>query len=262
MKKKIYFIATVYDPIHIFLGPYLKDLILEYDLYIICNLKKNIFTKSNEYKYYNLNISRKPNIFNDLTSFFFLFFLFIFKRPYKVISITPKAGFFCTILSRLLFIENLHFITGQVWQNKKNFITKTFYKTIDGFIGRFSNKIIVDSRPQYKTLLNNSLINKKAIFFNSVSGINFGKFYKNNYYKKSFKNKYNLSKDSFGLIYVGRINKDKGITDLINIYISLRKTFKNKIFLILVGEDEINFFKNISSSTLKKHKMQNDFNKQ
>ena len=59
--------------------------------------------------------------------------------------------------------------------------------------------------------------------------------------KNLFKNKYNLSKDSFGLIYVGRINKDKGITDLINIYISLRKTFKNKIFLILVGEDEINF---------------------
>ena len=70
--------------------------------------------------------------------------------------------------------------------------------------------------------------------------------------KNLLKNKYNLSKDSFGLIYVGRINKDKGITDLINIYISLRKTFKNKIFLILVERTKLIFFKNISSSTLKK----------
>ena len=255
MKKKIYFVATVYDPIHIFLGPYLKDLYLDYDISVICNLKKNIFTKSKDYKYYDLNISRKPNIMSDTTSFFFLLYLFIFKRPYKIISITPKAGFICTILSRLLFIDNLHFMTGQVWQNKKNIISRTFFKLIDGFTGHLSNKIIVDSRPQYKTLLNNNLINKKAVYFNSVSGINFNKFFKNNNFKNSFKSKFNLSKDSFGLIYVGRINKDKGISNLIKIYLNLRKRLKDNIFLILVGEDEINYFKNTPLSFFEKNKI-------
>lgn len=255
MKKKIYFIATVYDPIHIFLGPYLNDLSLDYEITIICNLKRNIFAKSKKYKYCDLKISRNPNIISDLISFSFLFYLLAFRRPYKIISITPKAGFFCTIISRLLFIDNLHFITGQVWQNKKNFISKNFFKIIDSITGNFSNKIIVDSRPQYENLRDKNMINKNALFFNSVSGINFKKFYKNNKFKINFKLKSKLTKDSFGLIYVGRINKDKGIYDLLSIYINLRKILKNNIFLIIVGEDEINFFKKFSATFLKNNKI-------
>ena len=255
MKKKIYFIATVYDPIHIFLGPYLNNLYLDYEITIICNLKNNIFKRSKKYKYCDLNISRNPNIISDLISFFFLFFLFVIRRPYKIISITPKAGFFCTILSRLLFIDNLHFITGQVWQNKKNILSRKFFKIIDSLIGNFSNKIIVDSRPQYETLRDKNLINKNAIYFNSVSGINFKKFYKNNFFKKNFKFKYKLPKDSFGLIYVGRINEDKGIYDLIDIYINLQKILKDNIFLIIVGDDEINFLKKFSRTFFKKNKI-------
>ena len=255
MKKKIYFIATVYDPIHIFLGPYLSDLNKEYSITVICNLKKNSFPKINNYKYLNVNISRNPNLVSDMLTIIILFGFFIFKRPHKIISITPKAGFISTILSRLLFIDNLHFITGQVWERKTNIFVKTFFKLIDKFIGHFSHKIIVDSGPQYHTLLNHNLINKKAIFFNSVSGIDFKKFYKNVNYKNTFKKKFNLSNYSFGLIYVGRINHDKGIINLLKIYKDLKKKLDKNIFMVIVGEDEIGYFKNITNAFLKKNQI-------
>lgn len=241
MKKKIYFVATVLDPIHIFLRPYLVDLSIDYDITIICNLENKFFNKFNNFKYLNIKISRSPNLLNDIYVFTNLLILFLFNRPHKIISITPKSGLFCTLLSRLLFIDNLHFITGQFWENERSKLKIKIYKSIDKFIGQFSSKIIVDSRPQYQTLIKQGLINKKAFFFNSVSGIDFSKFYRNSRFKLIFKSKKKLSLNSFGLIYVGRINKDKGIENLLLIYNKLRIKLKKNIFLIIVGEDEIGY---------------------
>lgn len=253
MKKKIYFVATVYDPIYIFLKPYLNSLSKEYEVSIICNLKNNSFPKFNKFEYINLYILRKPNILIDVSTFITLLILFLSKRPYKLISITPKAGFFCTILSKLLLIKNLHFVTGQIWENKTNIFKRSFLKTIDKFICRASDKIIVDSRPQYKYLLNQKIINDNAVYFNSVSGIDSSKFFKNLNYKYQFKSKFRLTNNSFGLIYVGRVNRDKGIKNLLKIYENIKKILKNNIFLVIVGEDEINLFKKISNSYLRKN---------
>ena len=134
---------------------------------------------------------------------------------------------------------------------KNNKFSKNFLKTLDKITGKLSNKIIVDSYPQFKFLNENKLISNNSIFFNSVSGINKEKFYKKKYGKFSFLNKHKLDRDSFGLIYVGRINNDKGISDLINTYLKLKKKLHKKIFLIIVGDDEINYFDNFSKNFLK-----------
>lgn len=255
MKKKIYFIATIYDPIHIFLKPYINNLQNEYEIIIICNLENNFFKKSKYFKYIHLNLPRNPNFVLDTVSFFRLIIIFIFNRPYKIISITPKSGFLCTLISRILFIDNIHFITGQVWQTNTKILYRKFLKFIDKIIGNFSHKVIVDSKPQYKYLFKNKIVNHRANFFNSVSGIDLQSIKKNNFKKELFKKGYNIHKNSFGLIYVGRINHDKGINDLIEIYLNLKKKLKNKIYLIIVGEDEINFFRQNLSSILKKNQI-------
>ena len=251
MKKKLYFIASIYDPIFVFLIQYLLDLNRDYEITIVCNLNDTIFPKFSNFHYKHINISRQPDFFNDFKEFLYLFFFFITNRPFKIVSITPKVGLIVTIISKILFIKNLHFITGQVWQNKSNPLSKNMLKILDKITGRLSNKIIVDSHPQYKFLKDNKIINDQSIYFNSVSGINKNKFQKKKIFKSSFLKKNNLTKDSFGLIYVGRINHDKGISDLIDTYLKLKKKLLQKVFLIIVGEDEVNYFNNFSKNFLK-----------
>lgn len=251
MKKKIYFIASIYDPIYLFLTPYLEDLGNDYEITIICNLNDTNFPKNNKFNYKHISISRNPDLYNDFKIFIFLIILFLLNRPFRTVTITPKIGLIVTLVSKILFIKNLHFITGQVWQTKIDKFSKFFLKTLDKITGKLSNKIIVDSYPQFKFLKKNKLINDNSIFFNSVSGINKKKFFKRKLGNFTFLQKNNIDNNSFGLIYVGRINYDKGISDLIHIYLKLEKKLQKKIFLIIVGQDEINYFKNFSKNFLK-----------
>ena len=65
-------------------------------------------------------------MFIVILKYFCIYYLIFITRPYKIISITPKVGLIVTIISKILFIKNLHFITGQVWHTKIINFQKTF----------------------------------------------------------------------------------------------------------------------------------------
>ena len=58
------------------------------------------------------------------------------------------------------------------------------------------------------------------------------------------RNKYSIPKDTFVFLYLGRINKDKGIDDLINVFNRIDKRLN--FMLIFVGSvEEKNIFINL-----------------
>ena len=241
-RKSICFVATVEFAVSAFLLSHLKELSKYYDLTVIVNLKNPNFLidKKLDIKLVNINFSREINIISDLLSLVQLAYLFLIKKYDAVHSITPKAGLLAMIASFLTFTPvRVHCFTGQVWSTKSG-LSRLFLKLIDKIIGNLSTQNIVDSKSQYDFLVKENVLNKdKALVFGSgsVSGVDLLKFKPNTKVKSSLRKKLKISPSSFVFVFLGRLNSDKGIHDLINAFIS---TDLKSAYLLLVGPDEEN----------------------
>ena len=106
--------------------------------------------------------------------------------------------------------------------------------------------VLVDSHSQRKFLLSNNIIskNKSSVLLNgSVGGVNIDRFKFNSLNRYLIRGKLNISKNDFIFLYLGRINSDKGIFDLVKAFKKIQKF--HKIFLILVGPLEDKNIKNL-----------------
>ena len=239
-RKSICFVATVEFAVSAFLLNHLKELSKYYDLTVIVNLKNPNFlidTKL-DINFVNINFSREINIISDLLSLAQLVYLFLIKRYDAVHSITPKAGLLAMIASFLTFIPvRIHCFTGQVWATKSG-SSRLFLKLIDKVIGILSTQNIIDSKSQYNFLVKNNVLNEdKSLVFGSgsVSGVDLLKFKPNIKVKLSLRKKLNISTSSFVFVFIGRINFDKGIYDLIDSFILADL---KSAYLLIIGPDE------------------------
>jgi glycosyltransferase involved in cell wall biosynthesis len=246
LNKRIAFITSTPMSIKVFLEEHIKYLCKFYDITVITsydkkyiNLLKN-FPKNVRFKF--ININRNINLLFDLMAFFQLLFFLKSNKFDLVHSITPKAGFLSVITSRLSRVPNIfHTFTGQVWLSRKGFV-RLFLIIVDYFIATLATRIIVDSHSQRKFLIKKKIITKKnsiVIGNGSLSGVDIRKFKRNNKIRVIFRRKLNFSKNNFVLLFIGRLNKDKGILDLANVFLNLFEKYNN-LRLLFVGPDENN----------------------
>ena len=243
----IAFVSTTASTINAFMLSHIKKLSNHYNLTIYCknamSLKKKV---PDNVILINLNFYRKPNLITDIQTFLLLTYLMLKKRPSLTISISPKAGFLTAISSFILRVPyRIHWFTGQVWITKNGLIQK-FYKFIDKIIFNFSMHVLVDSHSQRKFLISKNIIskNKSSVLLNgSVGGINTKKFKFNIYSRNQKRKKFKISKNDFTFLYLGRINKDKGIIDLIKAFEKIQQI--HQVFLVLVGPIEDFNIKNL-----------------
>ncbi len=238
--NKILFISSSQHFVDIFL----KDLIffLSKDHKISLATKiKNTSIYSNKVDLYDIPIRRKISPISDLiSSIIFLKNLFKIK-PDKIITVTPKTIIF-GILARVFKPKTyrIHIYTGFSWPNMTGFKRK-FFIFLDKLNIFFSDKIIFDGQSQIDFLNKNNFNSDKFHLINngSIKGVDCDYFYKFNEEKKSMlKKKYNIPKQYKVISYVGRIDPDKGIFNLIKSFEKLRLKIDN-IFLLLVGIDEM-----------------------
>ena len=241
-KLKILFVSTTVFTINAFMLGHIKKLSKYYNILIFCKdaklLKKKV---PNNVHLSNLNFCRKLNVLIDLKIFFLLTYLLIKNKPFLSISITPKAGFLTALSSFITRVPcRIHWFTGQVWITKKGLV-REFYKILDKLIFNLSLHVLVDSPSQKKFLISNNIIskNKSSVLLNgSVSGVNIKKFIFKNSTRISTRKKFKISKNDFVFLYLGRINKDKGIIDLIGAFKKIQEL--QDVFLFLVGPVEDN----------------------
>ena len=145
----------------------------------------------------------------------------------------------------------IHWFTGQVWITKKG-LARKFYKIIDKIIFNLSLHVLVDSHSQRKFLISNNIISKKksSVLLNgSVGGVNIKKFKFSNSNRILKRRKFNISINDFVFLYLGRINRDKGIIDIIEAFHGIQSP--HKAFLILVGPIEDKNIKNLIKNNKK-----------
>ena len=248
MKKKqtIAIITTTASTINAFMLKNIKKLSNHFNLLIFCNdavslkklVPKNVLLT-------NIKFTRRPNLIIDLNTFIILLYFLIKTKPYLTISISPKAGFITALSSFITRVSyRIHWFTGQLWVTKKGF-SRFFYKTLDRIVFNLSHHVLVDSHSQKKFLISNNIISKNkstVLLHGSVGGVNIKKFKFKKTNRNLLRKKLKISKNDFTFLYLGRINKDKGIIDLINAFKKIENFYRT--FLVLVGPIEDTNIKN------------------
>ncbi len=252
MKKrsKVVLIANTSNFFKAFLLKHVDHLSKKCNLFICCNdadkLKKFI---PKNVSLVNINFKRGLNIFNDIITFLATLFFFFKEKPNLSISFTPKIGFMVALISFILRTPNrIHWFTGQVWVSKKG-LAKVFLKFIDKLIFFLSHNVLVDSISQRNFLIEEKVVSSKKSFVlhnGSVGGVNIKKFRFNKQKRIKLRQELSISKNTFVFLYLGRINRDKGIDELLKAFKKINK--QHDILLIFVGSIEdkkfINEFRN------------------
>ena len=241
--KKVLFLSTLDLNIHSFCKEHILNLSKKYKVFVLTNYKnkKKIFRSRNIFERH-INIYRDINFIYDIKILIQIYLIFFREKFDLIVTITPKAGLLGGIIGYLLNIKRrLHIFTGQIWSTKKGFL-RFLLMNCDKFITLISTDIIFDSRGQLDFVKKYFYANSKfhTINHGSINGVDTRKFKPNSKKKKEIRKELNIGLNDIVLLYTGRLNNDKGIDELINIFFILRKSIKN-IKLFLIGSDEQNF---------------------
>ncbi len=258
MRKKICFIVSTPYTAKAFLENHFESLSKQYEVYLVANLDDlELPNYSNQYlqEIKHIPINRKINLIEDLKS---LFLLTKYLRQNKfdaITTFTPKAGLIGIVSGKLAKTKHrIHFFTGQVWYTKKGFIKKLLI-FLDKLVVSLSTNILVDGRPQQEFLIQNNIITKKnslVLGKGTISGIDLAKFSPNIQVRQELRKLLNYEESDIVFMFLGRLNKDKGIFDLVKAFDKLTDVYSN-VKLLIVGPDEENIIELLSQKSKDKY---------
>ncbi|MBH0002714.1 glycosyltransferase family 4 protein [Pseudoalteromonas sp. SWYJZ12] len=167
---------------------------------------------------------RGINPFYDLYSIYKMIRLLRQIKPDIIHSYTPKAGLVSMLASWLCRVPvRIHSFTGLIFPTSSGF-KKRLLVTIDRLICRCATVIIPEGNGVKNDLLRYNITKKKLdiIGYGNIAGVDSSYFNRNQCTdSKDFlklKDSLNLSPQDFVFCFVGRLNKDKGLNELVEAF--------------------------------------------
>ncbi len=243
-KKKFIIVATVPMMIFFFLRNHITNLVNNYQVTILTNTKD--FDQLNKFLpkeviIKDIPFQRKINIVKDFISFLLLLKFFYTNKIDIVYSISPKTGLLSMFAGKIFFVPiRINNFTGQQWVIKKG-IKKFIIKNLDKLTARLATINLVDGNSQRNFLIKNNIVSKnnsKVILEGSICGIDLNRFYPNKENGIIIRNKLNIPTKDTVFIYLGRVNKNKGIHKISHCLISMIKQKINITFLVVGPEED------------------------
>jgi len=248
IKKYISIISSNQLSIELFLNKQIKLLSRNNQINIFTNLTFNNFTNSinknySNIKFYHINIKRRVAIFWDIYSFINLIFLLTLKKTDIIFTITPKGGFIGIFSGFILRIKKrIHWYGGQVWFSREGLV-KNILKNVDKLISILSTNVLTECNSQKFFLEDERVVKRdflKVLANGSICGVDTSRFRPNLENREIIRKQLGVSADTILLLFLGRLNKDKGILDLADVVNDIIEKDKKNISLLIVGPDEEN----------------------
>ena len=219
-KKTILFSATTPNFFTVLIFDLLRVLAKEYRVYVCCPSSPDLdeFCRSHDLIHVPLAIRRKPQPWSDIKTAMTALRLLVRYRPDLIITYNPKAGLIFAIAARFFrraaFVHNftgLIFPYVQGWRHH-------LYAKLDDFIQASTTVTVAESQGVAKFLAARQVAPEKIqiIGNGNVAGVDFTRF------GPPSEQARNRARAARGLqdrdicaVFVGRINADKGVLDLI-----------------------------------------------
>ncbi|MDP3817999.1 MAG: glycosyltransferase, partial [Methylotenera sp.] len=187
-----------------------------------------------------VNIARKISLWQDVVSLFHLYKIFRKEQFDVVHSLMPKTGLLAMFAAFFVGVPHrIHTFTGQVWANKEG-LARWGLKTLDKLIAKCATDLLTDGFPQRLFLIEQHIVeeNKIAVLGNgSTRGIEAERFKPNMAIRHQIRSNLGISDNAIVYLFLGRLNKDKGIQDLAHAFAGLAVNMPH-VHLLVVGPDE------------------------
>jgi len=169
---------------------------------------------------YLLPMTRGINPLRDAYSLVMMVLLLLRLRPDAVHSYTPKAGLIAMLASRICFVPvRIHTFTGLIFPTQTGLKQKALI-FIDRLICACASKVVPEGEGVKKDLAKYSITKKplEIIGHGNIAGVDSEYFSRLapgvQEESRLLRESLSLPEDAFIFSFVGRLNKDKGISEL------------------------------------------------
>lgn len=187
----------------------------------------------------NIPMAREISPFLDLFSLLYLYLYFLKEKPYIVHANTPKASLLSMIAAFFAFVPHrIYLVTGLRFETTHGFV-RFILISMERLTCIFSNKVIPEGKGVRDKLISYKITSKplSIIHNGNINGVDTRFFDKAVYLSEHDISPYLKYKKNITFVFVGRLVKDKGISELYLAFKEIRK-YGVDSSLILVGRYE------------------------
>lgn len=239
--KKICYVTTIGSTIKAFFLETLQALNEQgYEVTVICNYDielKNILPQG--VRYIPIKMNRGIDIVGSIRAIKSFYRIFRQEKFDLIQYSTPNASFYAAVAA---FFAHIHI---RVYHNMGFICTsftgikKTVFLYMERVICRLSNKVQFTSKENLKYAVKNKIVTKDKAYIiwnGSTGGVSLDRFNleMRSKWSSEIRNKYGIASSDFVIGFVGRINMDKGINELLKAFKNMK--IKEDIKLLIVGK--------------------------
>jgi glycosyltransferase involved in cell wall biosynthesis len=240
--KKIAFIAAAPMSLKAFMRNHMLELSKGHQVYAIADFSPDDVLELQGLGLHPVSISipREISPWRDLLALVALCRLFWREHFDAVQSVTPKAGLLAMIAGRIAGIKKrIHWFTGQVWVTRQGPM-RSLLRGADRLIVLNASHLLVDS-PSQKAFLEAETVliprQSSVLGIGSICGVDLARFKIDPIAREEIRSQLEIPQRHLVFIFLGRLNRDKGILDLATAFATLAAEFNN-VTLLVVGPDE------------------------
>lgn len=252
--KKICFVLTAEFAVKAFMREHLHMLSKQFDVSLVVNTqnKQLLADLDLNITLIPIAIRREIHPLFDVLCLLKLMWLFASQRYDAVHSVTPKAGLL-TMLAGWFTRRpmRVHTFQGEVWITQRGFM-RWLLITLDKLVAKLATHLTIVSKSEKNFLLQHNIIDAgKAIVFNegSIAGVDLKRFSPDKDKRHAIRQRLGIPKSAVVLLFIGRLNRDKGLLDLVNAYAQMPQL---DVHLLIVGPDEHKLLSVISQQLMHK----------
>jgi len=243
-KKKIIRTATVPLSLDLFCRGLLRELSQEYDVVALSSPDPELedIRKREGVRTVGVPMRRKIGPFHDLVSLLRLFRIFRKERPDMVHSITPKAGLLSMAAAWLARVPvRVHTFTGLIFPYEKGWKRQLLLVT-DRITAACATHVIPEGEGIKNDLIRFHVTRKplQVLGNGNLRGIDLDYYVRTEETKgdaRSIRRSFGISEQAFVFVFVGRLDRDKGIDELVRAFLRVDRENPD-VHLLLVGAEE------------------------
>lgn len=240
-KKKICALTTISKTMDWFIVDSMRNLADNgYDVTLICDMEDGFAERNEDYaKCINIPMSRGVSVRDLLTVPFKLRKIFTNSRFDIIYYTSPNVSLYASIGGLLAGINKRVYSQCGLRYVSFSGVKKRVFWLVEKLTCMLSTTIRAQSPQNMQFAIDEHLCSKDKISVVGIGGTTGVKLsdcdaFDHEQFKQDLRRKYGIPQDSFVYGYVGRINADKGINELVTAFVNLQKKYQN-IYLVMVG---------------------------
>lgn len=241
-RRHVCVVATVPFAFNVFMRSHVDLLKAEYDVTLVANGSAQDLDSllGRHVRFVHIPIERKIALKKDLVALIKLWRFFRAEKFDAVISLLPKSGLVGMLAARFAGVPiRLNIFNGEVWANDHGFM-RHLLKFTDRIIVACATRLLAVSPSQRDFLVENRIVRAggmEVVANGSITGVNEKRFRPDTAERQRLRALHAIPEDSVVFLFLGRLNRDKGVLDLIRAFTTAASR-NTGYHLLVVGPDE------------------------